>query len=219
MFDFDNKTLRSDTYGLAVDARHFPGPLFTRLKRGTDILVSLLLLGPVVLIGVCLLALNPFLNKGPLFFRQARMGRNCKPFGVIKFRTMTVTTKRTRCADDPLEVSRITKLGRVLRKSRLDELPQILNVLRGDMSLIGPRPDDFAHARAYLRSVPGYRQRHSVRPGISGLAQVELGYIEGRDATYHKVQRDLFYIENRSLKLEFWIFWKTLTTVAGGKGT
>jgi len=165
-----------------------------------------------------LVVLNPFFNRGPLFFSQPRMGRHCSAFHAIKFRTMEPVARVTRQPDDPLEEHRITKLGRVLRKMRIDELPQILNVLRGEMSLIGPRPDYFHHARRYLKSVPDYRERHSVRPGISGLAQTELGYVDSTEGTRQKVRLDLEYVERMSVSLDLFIFWRTLVTVFGRKG-
>ncbi len=191
---------------------------FKIAKRLFDIIVSLALLPGLVGAIVVLLVLNPFLNRGTIFFVQERMGRNCKSFKAIKFRSMTATSNITRAANDPLEVERITPLGQFLRKSRLDELPQILNVLLGDMSLIGPRPDYYDHAIEYLNTIPGYRERHIVRPGISGLAQTELGYIEGTDATKRKVKADLYYITHRNFALESWIFWRTLSVVARRAG-
>ena len=123
-----------------------------------------------------------------------------------------------RSAEDPLEHDRITPLGHLLRRSRIDELPQVVNVLRGEMSLIGPRPDYFHHARRYMRSVPGYRRRHDVRPGISGLAQTDLGYVDCSEGTRRKVALDLRYVEEMSLRLDLYVFWRTLVTVFGRKG-
>jgi len=170
------------------------------------------------LTALCLVVLNPFFNRGPLLYIQPRMGRDCRAFPAMKFRSMLPAANIARGANDPLETHRITTLGRFLRKSRLDELPQVLNVLRGDMSLIGPRPDYFHHARYYLRVIPGYRARHRVRPGISGLAQTQLGYAAGLDATAAKVRADLYYIENAGFRLETWIFWRTVLTVLGRHG-
>lgn len=192
--------------------------VFRIFKRSFDILVSIALLPGLVGAILVLLVLNPFHNQGSIFFVQKRMGRGCKGFQAIKFRSMRKATQITRSADDPLEVDRITPLGHFLRKSRLDELPQILNVLMGHMSLIGPRPDYIDHAEEYLQTIPGYRERHMVRPGISGLAQTELGYIEGTTATRRKVQADLYYITHRSIGLELWIFWRTLSVVARRAG-
>ncbi|WP_323764769.1 sugar transferase [Marinovum sp.] len=188
------------------------------LKRVFDIGFSLCLMPILVVTALCLMILNPFLNRGSLLYIQPRMGRDCRAFPAMKFRSMLPAASISRGANDPLETHRITALGRFLRKSRLDELPQLINVLRGDMSLIGPRPDYFHHARYYLRVIPGYRARHSVRPGISGLAQTQLGYAAGIEATAAKVRADLYYIQNAGFRLEAWIFWRTLVTVLGRHG-
>ena len=148
------------------------------------------------------LLLNPFFNPGPLFYVQPRMDRDCRAFMALKLRTMLPAEKVTRGADDPVETDRIRPLGRVLSKTRIDELPQILNVLRVELSLIGPRPDYFHHARQFVRKVPGYRERHSIRPGISGLAQVEVGYAQGVDASLSKVKADLVYIQNAYFRMD-----------------
>jgi lipopolysaccharide/colanic/teichoic acid biosynthesis glycosyltransferase len=191
---------------------------FWTAKRAFDIVASVILLVIATFVGLALLLLNPFLNKGPLFFRQERMGRGCEPFDVLKFRTMRHSSSATRSAKDPLETHRITKLGGLLRRTRLDELPQALNVLRGEMSLIGPRPDTFAHAHEFSREIPRYRDRHLVRPGISGLAQVTLGYAVGVDATRAKTARDLNYIRNAGFAMELRIIAMTIRTVFGRHG-
>ena len=132
---------------------------------------------------------------------------------------MTDIKEITRKYDDPIETNRITPLGHFLRKARIDELPQILNVLKGEMSLIGPRPDYFPHALEYLKNVEGYRERHTIRPGITGLSQIRLGYAEGIKATRKKSEIDLFYINNVGYILEFKIFFGTILTVLKGLGT
>ena len=173
----------------------------------------------MVIVGLFLMVLNPVFNPGPLVFTQKRMGRDCTAFRAIKFRTMACDRAAGRGPDDPVETDRITPLGRVLRITRFDELPQILNVYRGEMSLIGPRPDDFDHATYYLRHIPDYRDRHRVRPGISGLAQIELGYAEGLEATRRKTAADIDYIRRAGLGLDLWIFWRTMVTVWTMRGT
>jgi len=187
-------------------------------KRAMDIAVSVLLLPLLAVCCALLVVLNPFFNRGPLFYVQPRMGRHCAAFSAIKFRTMKPAERVMRRAEDPLEHDRITPLGRVLRKCRIDELPQILNVLRGEMSLIGPRPDYFHHARRYMRSVSGYRRRHDVRPGISGLAQIDLGYVENSEDTRKKVLLDLQYVDRIGPRLDLYLFWRTLVIVFCGKG-
>jgi lipopolysaccharide/colanic/teichoic acid biosynthesis glycosyltransferase len=173
----------------------------------------------VAVFSLLLLALNPWLNPGPLFYVQIRMGRNCNAFRAYKFRTMLPAGSIKRSPTDPLELHRITWLGALVRKARIDELPQALNVIRGDMSLIGPRPDYFHHARHYLRNVADYRDRHAIRPGITGLAQVDLGYVSSLEGTARKVEQDLHYIENAGFLLDTRIALKTLVTVFSFCGT
>jgi lipopolysaccharide/colanic/teichoic acid biosynthesis glycosyltransferase len=220
MFDIDKELARDsqDAVRHPVALPPGPGQGFLWFKRLFDIALCILLVPVLSFAGFALLLLNPFYNRGPLFFIQTRMGQHCQPFRAVKFRTMTDVDLPARRADDPLEHDRITPLGHFLRRSRIDEVPQILNVLVGQMSLIGPRPDFYDHALVYLDVVPGYRERHAMKPGISGLAQTELGYIEGLAATERKAMVDLHYIRNASLKLDVWVFWRTLGVVLGRGG-
>jgi lipopolysaccharide/colanic/teichoic acid biosynthesis glycosyltransferase len=187
-------------------------------KRGFDVAGALVLLVPLLLAALVLLVLNPALNRGGLFFVQERMGRGCRPFRAWKFRTMAAASAIERGAFDPLDRHRITPLGQLLRRSRVDELPQVLNVLRGEMSLIGPRPDYYPHACVYAEQVPGYRERHAVRPGISGYAQTEVGYVDGLDGLRAKVAADLHYVRHASWRLDLWIAWRTLAVILGRHG-
>ena len=211
MFDFHNDT--------ALQGRIDP---MSRLslplaKLVFDKTVAVLLLIPLVICAALLVFTNPFVNAGPLMFVQRRMGRDCQPFYVFKFRTMRPTGE-TRAAHDALEAGRITRLGRFLRRTRIDELPQVINVLRGEMSLIGPRPDCYDHARVYLRDVPGYAARYRVLPGISGYAQTELGYVDNIGAVHRKVAADLYYIANASFRFDMRIAWRTLIVVLARRG-
>ena len=192
--------------------------LFWINKRIFDIILSLLLLPLLFTIGIILLIINPFFNQGRLLFIQKRMGKNCEFFFVIKFRTMTNVKEITRKYDDPIEINRITPLGSILRKTRIDELPQILNVLKGDMSLIGPRPDYYIHALEYLNNVKGYRERHSIRPGITGLSQIRLGYVETLEATSKKTFIDNYYIQNVGYIIELKIIVNTILIIIRGLG-
>jgi lipopolysaccharide/colanic/teichoic acid biosynthesis glycosyltransferase len=190
------------------------GAWFWAAKRLFDLALALVLLPTLVPLGATIALLNLRWNPGPLFFVQARMGRDCRPFPVVKFRTMRPAPAGTRRGPDaPVEVERITPLGHRLRRTRLDELPQVLNVLLGQMSFVGPRPDCWEHARVYLTTVPGYRARHAVRPGLSGLAQVRLGYAEGTAATVRKTRQDLVYVKRASASLELAILLRTLPVV------
>lgn len=191
---------------------------FWKLKHIFDILISVVLLPLFFIVTILLFFLNIFFNKGPVFFIQKRMGKDCKPFYAIKFRSMVNTPEINRRHFDPVETDRITKLGRMLRKLRIDELPQILNVIKGDMSLIGPRPDYYEHALSFIENIPHYRLRHAIKPGISGLSQIRLGYAEGLIETKKKSKIDIFYIENANFYLETKIFYGTLYTIFRGLG-
>ncbi|MEE8454358.1 MAG: sugar transferase [Limibaculum sp.] len=191
---------------------------FRIAKRAFDLVVAIAALPLILLTALVLLAINPVWNAGPLFFLQTRMGRDCQPFRAVKFRTMRPVNRIMRGPDDPLEADRITPLGQFLRRSRIDELPQFFNVLAGHMSLIGPRPDYWDHATHYLDSIPAYRQRHMVRPGITGLAQVDGGYAEGVDATVEKTRHDLRYIRGSGIAMEFYVLWRTIYVVCTGFG-
>jgi lipopolysaccharide/colanic/teichoic acid biosynthesis glycosyltransferase len=198
-----------------------PDPLtasFRIAKRAFDIVIAIMALPLILLTALVLLAVNPVWNAGPLFFLQTRMGRNCRPFRAMKFRTMRPAHQIMRGPDDPLEAERITSVGRFLRRTRIDELPQFLNVIAGHMSLVGPRPDYWDHATHYLDFIPGYRQRHDVLPGITGLAQVDGGYAEGINATVEKTRHDLRYIRGSGMAMEFYVLWRTIHVVLTGFG-
>ncbi|MBY4893388.1 sugar transferase [Rhodobacteraceae bacterium N5(2021)] len=190
---------------------------YWRLRSVVDIAGALLLLPTVACLALILMVLNPMFNPGPLLYRQRRMGKGCTPFLAIKFRTMTCGVQE-RGANDPVEVDRITPLGGILRRMGLDELPQAINVLRREMSLIGPRPDCVHHAEEFLAAIPEYRRRFAIRPGMSGLSQIKLGYAVGLEATRAKALTDIDYIDRAGLALDLWIAWRTLVTVATGRG-
>jgi len=187
-------------------------------KRFFDLFISILLIPVLLILTLLIIFLNLFYNKGPTFYVQKRMGKDCKPFYALKFRTMVSSEIINRKHNDPLELERITRLGHFLRKCRLDELPQIINVVYGEMSLIGPRPDYYEHALVFLDTIPGYRIRHAIRPGISGLSQIRLGYAQGVDATKKKSKIDVYYIKNVNFYLDFKIFIGTIMTVLKGIG-
>ena len=192
--------------------------LFWINKRIFDIFICVLLLPVLFIISIIIFFINIFFNSGSLFFIQDRMGKDCVAFPAIKFRTMMPVKEITRKYDDPIETDRITVFGKVLRKSRIDELPQILNVLKGEMSLIGPRPDYYLHALEYMKNVKGYRERHIIRPGITGLSQIRLGYAEGLEATAKKASVDNYYIQNVNYIIELKIIGNTIITVMRGMG-
>ena len=191
------------------------GAPFSQLTRMFDIVFSLgalVVLAPVLLILGILVALD---SPGGALFRQERTGLRGRPFTVYKLRTMVVGggdvyTRR----GDP----RVTRVGRWLRETRLDELPQLWNVLRGEMSLIGPRAEWVRCVEEYAKSIPHYHLRHLVRPGITGWAQVNYGYGEGREDAVAKFQYDLYYLRYFSLKLDLSILVKTVYTMLARRG-
>ena len=150
-------------------------------------------------------------STGPVLFRQNRVGLNGKIFRIYKFRSMVVDAEATTGAvwakkNDP----RVTSLGAVLRKTRLDELPQILNVLRGDMSIVGPRPERPEFVTVLSEQIPFYRQRHVVEPGVTGWAQINHKYGDTIEDTIIKLEYDLYYIKNLSPSLDLYIIFDTL---------
>jgi lipopolysaccharide/colanic/teichoic acid biosynthesis glycosyltransferase len=157
-------------------------------------------------------------SRGPAVFRQYRMGVNGRPFVLYKFRTMTDGADddgpQFTSVDDP----RITRLGRWLRPVRLDEVPQLWNVLKGDMSLVGPRAEQVPFVERFGAQIPFYRYRHLVRPGITGWAQVNSGYADDLDDTIEKLTFDLYYIRHLSPALDLSILRKSLWTVLTRKG-
>lgn len=193
--------------------RRADGSVFAATKRGIDIVSAAIGLAVLIPVIPFVSLLNIWLNPGPIFFRQTRMGRDCKPFVLIKFRSMAPQDAQTRCFDDPLELHRITTFGAWLRRSRIDELPQVINILRGEMSLIGPRPDSWDHATEFCKRIPDYSKRHAIRPGITGLAQVAVGYAQDLEATRRKVYADLDYIDRKDIALDIAIMLQTAHTI------
>jgi putative colanic acid biosynthesis UDP-glucose lipid carrier transferase len=205
-------TVLQETFMINVFERPLAGWAAV-LKRGEDIVLSGLLLlffAPLMLLIALMIKLD---SEGPVFFRQPRFGFNNNPITVLKFRSMTANA-----ANDPAVPQatrndpRVTRIGRFLRKSSLDELPQLINVLKGDMALVGPRPHAIAHNEYYAEIIDGYLRRHRVKPGITGWAQVN--GLRGETATvqamHERVIHDLYYIENWSLRFDLWILLRTL---------
>lgn len=156
-------------------------------------------------------------SRGPVFFVQQRAGGHGRPFGLIKFRTMyPATATRSEWVVDNLD--RITPIGRWLRRFRLDELPQLLNVLRGEMNLIGPRPHPTSNHAIFVDEIAYYGLRNSVRPGVTGWAQVRYGYANNLEEETEKMRYDLFYIKNRSVWLDMRILFETVGIIVFGQG-
>ena len=188
------------------------------LKRLCDIVLSAVLL--VVFLPLFpLIILAIWLDSGrPAFFGQVRVGREAQRFVAHKFRTMSNTGEPNGDIYTRKDDSRVTRVGRWLRRSRLDELPQLWNVLRGDMSLIGPRAEWIKCVERYETKIPFYHFRHLVKPGITGWAQVNYPYGESDEDAIQKLEYDLYYIRHYSLRLDTMILLKTMHTMARGKG-
>ena len=159
----------------------------------------------------------------PLFYTQPRLGQGGREFTMYKLRTMrnagnVEPDDEIKAAETQTGDPRITKMGAFLRKSRIDELPQILNVLKGDMSWIGPRPEAAILGTTYEKIVPFYRYRYIVRPGISGWAQISQGHVTDMNDIEHKLQYDFYYIKNISAWLDILIAFRTIKIMAGGFG-
>ncbi|MEN6600942.1 MAG: exopolysaccharide biosynthesis polyprenyl glycosylphosphotransferase, partial [Bryobacteraceae bacterium] len=171
---------------------------------------------PIMLIVAVAVKLS---SAGPILFRQARVGHNNVPFTLYKFRSMRVDAESTTGSvwaveNDP----RVTPVGRWLRRLRLDELPQFFNVLRGEMSIVGPRPERPEFVSMLTEKIPYYRQRHSVKPGITGLAHISHKYSDTLEDTITKLEYDLYYIKNLSPALDAYIIFHTIKVMLLGRG-
>lgn len=188
--------------------------LYPLFKRAWEVGL-VLLLSPLALLVGFLVALAVYLDLGrPILFAQERVGLGGRVFRVYKFRTMRGEPREGAYAGE--EQDRIAPLGRFLRRYRLDELPQLWNVLKGEMSLVGPRPEQRVLAEAYAREIPLYPLRHTVRPGLTGWAQVHQGYAEGKEETLVKLSYDLYYIKHLSFFLDLRILLRTVFVVLSG---
>ena len=189
------------------------------IKRALDLAFAII--GLVVSLPVmALVALAVRLDsKGPAIYRQQRVGLGGREFEVLKFRSMRVDAEQANGAqwashDDP----RVTRVGRFIRKFRLDELPQFVNVIRGEMSFVGPRPERKVFVEQLRKEISYYDERHSVRPGLTGWAQVEYAYGSTAEDAYRKLEYDLFYLKNMSIFFDCAIVLKTIRTVLTGRG-
>jgi exopolysaccharide biosynthesis polyprenyl glycosylphosphotransferase len=190
------------------------------IKRIASIVLSSLMVlvaSPVILLIMVLIKLD---SKGPIFHKQERVGREGRVFSLWKFRSMIENAEQeTGPVWSAVGDKRVTRAGKILRRYRLDELPQLFNVLRGDMSLVGPRPERPHFVTELAESIPFYQLRHVVNPGVTGWAQVNYMYASSIEHTVEKLQYDLFYIKNMSLFLDFIILFETLKTVLMRRGS
>lgn len=199
-----------------------PGIVYARIKRLADVVFTILALPLLTLVCLIIAVLIRMDSPGPVIFKQKRIGFRGERFTMFKFRSMKCeagTSADPRAAAitsnaDP----RVTKIGRFLRRFRLDELPQFINILRGEMSWIGPRPEALSLSQWYEGELPFYRYRHIVRPGITGWAQVQQGHVAEVDEVLTKLHYDFYYIKNFSFWLDLLIVAATAGTVLNGRG-
>jgi exopolysaccharide biosynthesis polyprenyl glycosylphosphotransferase len=190
-----------------------------KVKRALDLLFSFFALLITLPVTSVIAALIKIESEGPIIFKQKRTGQNGKEFNVYKFRSMVNDAEKLSgpvwsTKDDP----RITKIGKFIRKVRIDEIPQMLDVLKGEMSLVGPRPERPYFVEKLSKEIPLYKRRLKVRPGVTGWAQVKHKYDETLEDVNTKLRYDLFYIENMSLRMDFKILFRTIFVVLFGKG-
>ncbi len=207
-----------DFYKYFPFSRSNQNKLYMFYHRLMDIVCSVI----GIIIGVVLLPIvffgNVFGNRGSLFYMQTRIGKNSKPFKIYKFRTMVKDAEKDGMKWADKNDSRVTSFGRFLRRTRLDEIPQFINVLKGDMSIIGPRPERPFFVNELSKVIPFYETRHTVKPGLSGWAQVNCRYGASIEDSLVKLQYDLYYIKHRSFFLDVNIIVKTLSTMVYYRG-
>jgi len=201
---------------LMFDIAEVHGGSYGRLKRVIDIALGLACLAVATLVAPFVAIGDRIANRGPLLYRQVRVGKGGEPFEIVKFRTMRPgpadTTWTT--ADDP----RLGPFGRFLRRSHLDELPQGWNILRGDLSIVGPRPEQVQYVAELEAKLPFYGMRHLVRPGLTGWAQVKYGYAGDTADALEKLQYEFFYLQHQGVRLDLRIMARTVRAIIGGPG-
>ena len=210
------KIMDCPSYIEAIDYSNVKGnKLFDVYQRVLDIVLSVVGL----LVGIPLIAIFGILIKlednGPITYKQERLGKSGKRFYIYKLRSMRTDAEKFGAQwaekDDP----RITKVGKFIRKTRIDEIPQLFNILKGDMSIIGPRPERPSFTMEFNEEIPGFIDRLAVKPGLTGWAQVNGGY---EITPQEKLIEDIYYIKNRSILLDFKILFKTVKVVLTGDG-
>lgn len=192
------------------------GPVYHAVKRLTDIVLSLIGLfigGPLLLVFGLLIRWE---SRGPIFYKQVRCGKGGKPFVIYKLRSMNLNAERRGVQWAKKDDCRMTRVGKFIRKTKIDEIPQFFNVLTGEMSIIGPRPERPSFVAEFQKGIPNFTQRMQVKPGLTGWAQVNGGYELKPE---EKLQYDLYYIQNQSLQFEWEILVETLRFLTDGKGS
>jgi exopolysaccharide biosynthesis polyprenyl glycosylphosphotransferase len=220
MYDIISGQVRMESLGTPlIEIKHeIIAPWQRIAKRAFDIMSSLLLLllfSPVFIFATLM---TKFSSPGPIFYRQKRIGIHGKEFSIIKFRSMFNDAERTGPQLSSEEDDRITPWGRIMRKYRLDELPQFYNVIIGEMSIVGPRPERQFYIEQIIEKAPHYKHVQKVKPGITSWGMVKFGYAENVDEMIERLKYDLIYIENMNLLNDFKILFYTVLIVLQGRG-
>lgn len=205
-------------YSIFPISRYNTNYIFFLWHRLIDLFSSFFGIFAMLSLTPFIILFNYFLNRGPLFYSQFRVGKGGKEFKIVKFRSMVIDAEKQGAKMSTKGDSRITTFGKFLRKTRIDELPQFWAVLKGDMSLIGPRPERKIFVDQLSKEIPFYNTRHLINPGITGWAQVKYPYGENLKDSYNKLEYDLYYIKNRSIVLDIRIILKTINTIIFSKG-
>jgi sugar transferase (PEP-CTERM system associated) len=192
--------------------------ILKKLKRGFDILFSLLGLTVFSLVSLVVSIAIKLDSRGPIFYRQERVGEDGKIFDLLKFRSMRVDAEKSGPVWAKVDDQRITRVGRWIRKLRFDEIPQMLNVLKGEMSFIGPRPERPFFVDMLKEEIPFYSERHVIKPGITGWAQICYRYGASKEDALEKLKYDLYYIKHMSLVFDLMVIFETVKIVLLGKG-
>lgn len=208
----------NDFYKYFPFSRSNSNQLYLLLIRSFDVLFAIIGLAFLCIMIPIIYLVNNFVNKGDLFYFQERVGKNGEVFNIYKLRSMVKNAEENGAVFATTNDMRVTPFGKVLRKSRLDEIPQFLNVLKGEMSLIGPRPERPVFVYEIAERMPYYQIRHVVKPGLTGWAQVSYPYGASIEDSLMKLQYDLYYIKHRSLFLDIKIVLKTLSTILFYRG-
>jgi exopolysaccharide biosynthesis polyprenyl glycosylphosphotransferase len=208
----------TDFYRYFPFSRSNQNKLYLFIHRVMDLLFSIIGLLFGIFLAPCIFIGNLCGNRGPLFYTQTRVGKNGAHFRIYKLRSMVTDAERDGAAYASLKDSRVTKFGRFLRRTRIDEIPQFINVIKGEMSIIGPRPERPIFVKELSEKIPFYEIRHLVKPGLTGWAQVNAKYGSTEADALEKLQYDLYYIKRRSIFLDASILMKTLSTVIFFRG-
>ncbi|MFA5556722.1 MAG: sugar transferase [Flavobacteriaceae bacterium] len=210
--------IEKDFYRYFPFSRSNHNKLYLFAVRAGEVVFSVVGLIGMILLLPFILIINAVGNKGPLFYTQERIGRNGRPFSIIKFRSMVKDAEKNGAVFAQKNDMRITPFGRFLRKTRIDEVPQLLNVLKGEMSVIGPRPERAYFVEQITEKMPFYPARHAIKPGLTGWAQINYKYGDSIEDSIEKLKYDLFYIKRRSVFLDINIVVKTIGTVLFYRG-